>query len=129
MSHSVTALVFPHFYFAFHGVGVHKNSLAKNSSQPILPIPFHTIASTSNPVSTITCIPQGQSIAGLLHLPEEKSALLPCEDSVKTDFEGTINRLIKDVYSDVEIPFKPLENKKTIPEWIFLQHTVDQGEG
>ncbi|KAL4223294.1 spermatogenesis [Mactra antiquata] len=37
------------------------------------------------------------------------------------DFATEINQLIKDVYSEKIIPFNPLEDRKSIPDWIFLQ--------
>ncbi|XP_045171286.2 golgin subfamily A member 3-like isoform X2 [Mercenaria mercenaria] len=42
------------------------------------------------------------------------------------DFATEINQLIKDVYSEVEVPFNPLQEQKTIPDWIFLQQSLHQ---
>lgn len=50
--------------------------------------------------------------------------------SKKGEFAQEIDKLIKDVYSEVAVPFKPFTDQKTIPDWIFLQQQPHyQGDG
>lgn len=81
-------------------------SKASRSHDKFLPTPFQSVL--PNPHSFI-----------------EHTGTVPLK--TKGEFAREIDKLIKDVYSEREVPFTPFEAQKTIPEWIFLQQT-QQGD-
>lgn len=81
---------------------------ASSSNDKFLPPPFQTIEPN----------PQ-RHLEGVGTIPFSK----------KGEFAQEIDKLIKDVYSEVEVPFAPFRNQTTIPDWIFLQNPQFQGEG
>jgi len=81
---------------------------ASRSHDQFLPTPFQTVS--PSPIS---------------HYEVSKTVPL----SYKGAYAQELDRLIKDVYSEVEVPFQPFRNQTTIPDWIFLQTPQYQGDG
>ena len=130
-----------HGLFFLLGVGLNPNQ-AHKSQTLILPTPFQE-AQTTLP-----------SRAGVLPSPFQNAALHQglqsnshntivstiadnstdnkadnSADNKADDFATEIHQLIRDVYSEREVPFNPLQEQNHIPDWIFLQQYPHQGEG
>lgn len=114
-----------YFVFACFGVGLHSDQAHK--SLRILSTPFQETQTTlpskqsflPSPFQDKQPIQASCARQGLGSVAERKSG----------DYATEISQLIKDVYSEVEVPFNPLQEQEYIPDWIFLQQSLNQGEG
>jgi hypothetical protein len=133
LAYSISRL---YILFACFVLGAGLNPKQAHKSQTLfLPTPFQEVQTTLPSQARVLPSPfqnraphQEQQTSLSSGAIADKSANNKA-DNKSDDFATEIHQLIKDVYSEVQVPFHPLQEQNYIPDYIFLQQNIPQGEG